>query len=219
LSRVPAVPKIYHITHVDNLPRIIADGCLVSDATIAVRGGPAVIIGMSEIKRRRIEELAVKCHPDTKVGDYVPFFFCPRSIMLYVLFRDNNPELTYHGGQGPIVHLEADLNEVIGWADENGRRWAFSLSNAGAFYAQFHCRREELGLLDWKAIAATDFSRRDVSHAKQAEFLLHDSFPGELVRRVGVASEAVRVRVAEAVRGASHRPLVEVRPDWYYGVY
>ena len=30
------------------------------------------------------------------------------------------------------MHLEADLNEVVAWADASGRRWAFSLSNAGA---------------------------------------------------------------------------------------
>jgi hypothetical protein len=40
---------------------------------------------MSSIKRRRIEQLAVSCHPGTRVGDYVPFYFCPRSIMLFVI--------------------------------------------------------------------------------------------------------------------------------------
>ena len=85
MSKAPARPKIYHITHVDNLPRIAGEGCLVSDVTMVARGGPATPIGMSEIKRRRIELLEVSCHPGTKVGDYVPFFFCPRSIMLYVL--------------------------------------------------------------------------------------------------------------------------------------
>lgn len=158
MSRVPAQPKIYDITHVDNLPRIIADGRLLSDATIAAQGGPAVVFGMSEIKRERIEELDVACHPGTKVGDYVPFFFCPRSVMLYVLHRGDNPELTYHGGQDPIVHLEADLCEVIAWADKQRRLWAFSLSNAGAFYAQFRSRLDELNQLNWEATAATDFA-------------------------------------------------------------
>ena len=55
-------PKIYHITHVDNLAAIVTEGVLVSDATMLVRGGPAVPIGMSAIKRRRIEEIRVWCH-------------------------------------------------------------------------------------------------------------------------------------------------------------
>lgn len=216
MSRPPAQPKIYHITHVDNLPRIIADGCLVSDATIAARGGPAVAIGMSEIKRRRIKLLEVGCHPGTKVGDYVPFFFCPRSVMLYVLHRDNNPELTYHGGQGPILHLEADLNRVVVWADSCCTRWAFSLSNAGAFYAEFRAELGQLGELEWRHIQNTDFSRADVKEVKQAEFLVHGRFPWELVERIGVHSVAVRRQVAAELRAARHQPLVEVRPNWYY---
>lgn len=109
----PAQPKIYHITHVDNLPGIIADGALVSDAAMMARGGPVAPIGMSSIKMRRVHELEVHSHPGSRVGEYVPFFFCPRSIMLFVIHRANHPELTYRGGQGPIVHLEADLQEVV----------------------------------------------------------------------------------------------------------
>ncbi len=119
---IPADPKIYHITHVDNLPGIVSEGGLLSDAVIIARGGPKASIGMSSIKRRRIESCAVHCHPGTRVGEYVPFYFCPRSVMLYVIYRGNHPGSTYAGGQEPIVHLEADLNAVIGWADERGHR-------------------------------------------------------------------------------------------------
>lgn len=75
----PARPKIYHITHVENLGEIVTDGGLLSDAAMIARGGPTQAIGMSSIKRRRVEELVVGCHPGTRVGDYVPFYFCPRS--------------------------------------------------------------------------------------------------------------------------------------------
>jgi hypothetical protein len=117
VSPVPAQPKIYHITHIDNMSTIIREGVLLCDAAIAARGGPNVTIGMSEIKRRRIEEISVTCHPETKVGDYVPFYFCPRSVMLYLLYRANHSVLTYFGGQEPILHLVADLHEVVAWAE------------------------------------------------------------------------------------------------------
>ena len=35
------------------------------------------------------------------------------------------------------MHLECDLKTVVDWADANHRRWAFSLSNAGAYYVEF----------------------------------------------------------------------------------
>ena len=64
-----------------------------------MRGGPAASIGIARIKQRR-RGLEVVARPGTMVGDYVPFYFCFRSVMLYVIHRGNNPDLTYCGGQG-----------------------------------------------------------------------------------------------------------------------
>lgn len=212
----PARPKIYHITHVENLPGIVTDGELLSDREISERGGAAQVIGMSGIKRRRIQEITVSCHPDSRVGDYVPFNFCPRSVMLFVIHCANHRELEYRGGQGPIVHLEADLWRVIEWADANDTRWAFSLSNAGAYYTEFRARPDEFDQLRWEAIEARDFRAPDVKEGKQAEFLVHERFPFDLVERIGVFSPAVRAQAARAIADAHHRPPVEVRWEWYF---
>jgi hypothetical protein len=216
MTAPPEKPKIYHITHVDNLEAIVASGGLVSDAEMLRRGGPNQSIGMSDIKRRRVERLDVPCHPGTKVGDYVPFYFCPRSIMLYVIHRANHSELSYRGGQGPIVHLQADLQTVVRWATTSEVCWAFSLSNAGASYTEFRASLGELSDLDWQAIEATDFRSPEVKEAKQAEFLVHDRLPFELVERIGVQSRAVQQRASLALAAGGHRPTVEVREEWYY---
>ena len=216
MTTPPARPKLYHITHVDNLRTIAVDGELRSDAVIIARGGPVQTIGMSTIKRRRVEELEVTTHPGTKVGDYVPFYFCPRSVMLYVLHRGNHPELTYRGGQDPIVHLEADVHAVIQWAERTGTRWAFSLSNAGALYAEFRSQVKGLDQLDWPAIAATDFRPAEVKERKQAEFLVHGRFPFDLIERVGVRSAAIQARAATALAGTGRQTSIEVRPEWYF---
>jgi hypothetical protein len=132
----PAAPKIYHIVHMDRLSSIIADGNLWCDAEIARRqaANPGTTIGLNSIKQRRLNELKLASHPGLYVGQCVPFYFCPCSVMLYVISQANHPELAYHGGQGPIVHLEADLYQSVAWANQNGRRWAFTLSNAGSRY-------------------------------------------------------------------------------------
>jgi hypothetical protein len=36
--------------------------------------------------------------------------------MLYMIHRGNHPELSYHGGQGEILHLEADLHASVACA-------------------------------------------------------------------------------------------------------
>ncbi len=136
--------------------------------------------------------------------------------MLYVIHCANHSELTYRGGEGPIVHLEADLHQVIRWADERRRRWAFSLSNAGAYYTEFRSRVTELDQIDWAAIAATDFRSAELKEGKQAEFLVHESLPWELVVRVGVRSADIKARAVASIGAAAHRPLVEIQPAWYY---
>ena len=67
---------------------------------------------MYGIKQRR-RSLTLNSYPRLRVGECVPFYFCPRSIMLYAIFRANLPELSYRGGQVPIVHLEADLRQTV----------------------------------------------------------------------------------------------------------
>jgi hypothetical protein len=216
MTPCPANPKIYHITHVDNLPSIIKDGGLFADAEIIRRGGPATTVGMSTIKRRRLEELRVQCHPNMMVGEFVPFYFCPRSVMLYMIYRGNHPDLAYHGGQMPVVHLEASLYRVIEWAVSQNQRWAFSLSNAGAAYTQFRSDVTNLADLNWDAIAATNWRDPAIKEGKQAEFLLHSSFPLQLVEQIGVQCEQTWRAVVAGMANAAYRPQVQIIPEWYY---
>jgi hypothetical protein len=213
---VPTDPKIYHITHWENLAPIIAAGGLWSDAKRIELGLSCEIVGMSTIKRRRLEELPVKCHPGTLVGEYVPFYFCPRSIMLYILHMANHPELAYRGGQGLIVHLVADLRATVEWARANSRRWAFSDTNAGTRYANFYPRLEDLEKVNWPAVAATDFRDMVVKEGKQAEFLVHEFFPWHLVERISVHNADVLSRVTESLRGSAHTPTVAIERGYYY---
>jgi hypothetical protein len=216
---VPAQPKIYHIVHSDRLASIIADGFLWSDAAMVQRQGVGTTIGMSNIKARRLNELSLSCHPNLRVGQCTPFYFCSRSVMLYLIYR-RNEELTYKGGQEPIVHLEADLHATIAWAQQNNRRWAFTLSNAGAYYFEDRSATAHLSDINWDAVQARQWSgngvSRSVKEGKQAEFLIEQAFPWQLVERIGVFSQGYVQPVSQAMQGAAHRPGIEIRRDWYY---
>ncbi len=134
--------------------------------------------------------------------------------MLYLIHQANHPDLIYRGGQGPIVHLEADLRQTVAWAEGHGLHWAFTLSNAGAYYFEDRCNIAALDEIDWNAVQAVDW--RQCKEGKQAEFLIEHQFPWKLVSRIGVQSRQVYGQVAAALRVASHKPQIEVKPDWYY---
>ena len=211
---VPSNPKIYHIVHVDRLASIIADSYLFSDADIAERSPDSTTIGLDAIKQRRLHELRLSSHPDIYVGECVPFYFCPRSVMLYVIHQANHPDLAYRGGQNPLVHLEADLRQTITWAKKPDLRWPFTLSNAGARYFEDRCDLNRLHEIDWNAVQANQW--RGCKEGKQAEFLIEQRFPWQAIARIGVKSQQTYQKAMTAVALAAHRPRIEVRRDWYY---
>ena len=209
---VPERPKLYHITHGANLSAIVETGSLLVDSE-AVRGRAPTRIGMSEVVARR-KQLPVPSHPNTCVGDYVPFYFCPRSVMLYVISRRNHPSLSNTPGQVPIVHLEADLHAVVEWAIGERVPWVFTLGNAAESRAEFRSRLIDLREVNWTAVSADRWSG-DLKGPKQAELLVHRYLPWSLIERIGVMNERLARRVSEIIGGTA-RVRVEVRREWYY---
>jgi hypothetical protein len=134
--------------------------------------------------------------------------------MLYVIYRDDNFELTYHGGQEPLIHLEADLHTAVAWAENNGVKWAFTDRNAAAAYAGFFPNLTDLDKLNWEAIASTDWQA--VKEYKQAEFLIAEHFPWELFERIGVHGQEQELGVANILASVDYKPKLEIRRDWYY---
>jgi len=217
---VPIQPKIYHIVHVDRLQSIIADGCLWCEAEVLRRTPPGTTIGMNSIKQRRLKELTLTCYPQLCVGDCVPFYFCPRSVMLYLIAQRNHPELAYRGGQELIIHLQADLHASVVWAKTYQRRLAFTLSNAGSYFFEDRCRLDQLHEINWEAVQTNRWSgngvEASVKEGKQAEFLMEYSFPWQLIERIGVYSQSVYQQAMNTLLTGIHRPQIELRREWYY---
>ncbi|HJT77742.1 MAG TPA: DUF4433 domain-containing protein, partial [Gemmataceae bacterium] len=152
------------------------------------------------------------CRPGTFVGDFVPFYFCPRSVMLYVINK-RSAELKYQGGQRGIVHLVSSVERAVA----SGHPCAFSSGNAGARYVTFSTDIAQITeLLDWGCISTEDWRDPAVKERKQAEFLVHDELPWEAVEEIGVIDDTVAERVTAVIAQATHRPAVVVHRNWYY---
>jgi hypothetical protein len=206
MPRDPAKTFIYHITHIENLPGILKDGGLHSDVVMAQKN--PTLIGYSDIKKRRLNEINVSCCLFHNVGDFVPFYFCPRSPMLFSINKGN----TGHppGCQSSILHLVSTVADGLAV----GKPWAISSGNAGARHTTFEAKIEALEALDWDAIRATQWQGKQ--HQKMAEFLVQDFFPWTAIKQIGCFNSAVAKRVTEMLKEAKHRPPVEVRSAWYY---
>lgn len=212
----PPAPKIYHITHINNLPAMIEGGKIWSDAKRIEMGLNCNEIGMNTIKERRLNQIDVDCYTGLKVGQFAPFYFCPRSVMLYIIYANNHLDLTYRGGQRPIVHLEFDLQNVVNWADQNNRNWAFSDRNAGAYIASFYNNLLNLDKINWDAVNSRDFTRSEVKEGKQAEFLIQDYMPLALIEKIGVINNDMHQQVSDIISGSMIAPQISVERSWYF---
>jgi hypothetical protein len=206
MTHRPDQTLICHITDVENLPGILAGGGLRSDVAMA-QHKPAVI-GYGHIKQRRMTEIRVDCCGGRFVGEFVPFYFCPRSPMLFTVNLGKTGRAA--GCQSSIIHLVSTLATGI----SQNRPWAISDGNAGAFHATFSADLASLAGLDWAAIRATQWQSR--THQKSAEFLLADFFDWSGFHAVGCQNETTAQQVQNMLMQTAHRPTVKIEPHWYY---
>lgn len=206
----PSKIYIYHITDVSNLNSIIAQGGLKSDAALATQQATGQVngIGYSHIKTRRLTQTKVDCCNGRFVGEFVPFYFCPRSPMLYTVNRGNTGKTI--GSQATIVHLVSSM--TIGMSQN--RDWAFSDVSAATGYPNFFNDPKDLNQLDWEAIKSTNWSGK--STQKQAEFLVADHFDWSGVLGIGCMTPVVTSQVQQIIGQSTHLPVVKTKPNWYY---
>lgn len=204
---------IYHITHGRNLAAIIAAGGLWCDAQIAARGLTPLGIAHQHIKERRRRRV-VPCAAGGTLADYVPFYFAPRSPMLYAIHSGHVEG--YDGGQAGVLHLVAEAETVA----ESGCVWAFTEGHAEIALTKFFTDLDFLSAVDWaimKEIYWHDTDEDgDRKRRRQAEFLVHQFCAWELITEIGVINRQVADRVRAILEPAAHQPAVTVRRNWYY---
>jgi hypothetical protein len=84
---------IYHITHIDNLKSILSAGRLLAYNAMSAAKTQYPNIAYENIQDRRATTY-VPCGRGGVLHDYVPFYFAPRSPMLYTINRGNVEKYT-----------------------------------------------------------------------------------------------------------------------------
>lgn len=207
-GNVPPLPAIYHFTDLENLPRILAD----TEVRCHRIAPTAVDVGDASIKSRRTL-IDVTCGPGGKVCDYVPFYYAPRSPMLYSIMRGNVP------GVAPEQRRLAYLVSSTEAAYDAGLPCVFTDGNAATAFTRVRDDPSELAeLVDWPLMQATYWYNTpedpDRRRRRMAEFLVHETLPLELVTGIGVYDRAGQALIA-TMAGGSTIP-VAIRRDWYF---
>ena len=152
------MPPIYHITSVDNLPGIIKEGGLFCDRD--AKNIQFVSIGHKRIKERRLRK-RVPLGPGGVLADYVPFYFAPRSPMLFTINKGNVEG--YTGGQEPIVHLVSSTEAV----DAEELEWVFTEAIPPA---ALPFKTSSSIMLGSQAVASRDHDRKPYHYRSFVEF-------------------------------------------------
>jgi hypothetical protein len=203
------VTHIYHITHVKNLQRIVAEGGLHCDRS--AQQLKQVNIAHMHIKERRLNR-AVPLGPKGTVGEYVPFYFAPRSPMLFVINRGGVEG--YTDGQEPIVYLRSTAENV----QKAGLHYVFTEGHADMGFTDFFDNLEDLDKVDWNLMNAKYWNDTnddpDRRRRRQAEFLVHKFFPWNLVSYIGVYDQSIAEVVGELLN--ENAPEIGVQRGWYF---
>ena len=209
----PVPTWVYHITRFEHLESMVAHG-LLSDNQAQERGMVQVEIGNASIKARRAARV-VPIAPGGVVADYVPFYFAPRSPMLYAIDRGNVP--TYQQGCDEIVYLVSSTQMLR----EHGLTVLGTDRNTTMGYAEFTVDDDYLtDIVDWDLMEARIWRKTleepDRMERRQAEVLVHGQVPWSAMMGVAAKSEDVKARVEAVLSKLGQSTPVAVRPDWYF---
>ena len=112
--------------------------------------------------------------------------------------------------------FRGEITLIIADAEKISEVCAFAKRELGFDYLVDISSVDNLGKIDWGAVAATDFREPQIKEGKQAEFLLSEWFPWQLVERVGVYNNSTCVQVQGILLEQAQSTPVQTLPEWYF---
>lgn len=204
---------LYHFTHVDNLPSIANDG-LCSDSAVEDSDLLEVDVGNQDVKARR-RRMEVPVGPGGVVADYVPFYFAPRSPMLFAIHKGGVP--TYRGGQEGLVYLVARVGTIV----DRELEYVLTDRNAAEALTAFSDRIDDLEeFVDWPLMGERMWhNTQEDPHRRSrrmAEFLVHGCVPWDALVGLAARTEEDSRKAATRLASLAGDVRIMVRPGWYF---
>jgi hypothetical protein len=216
--------RIFHITAICNLASIAKSKALYANSQLRKKQIQYGNIAYQGAQGTRAAKLVAK-PPAGVIHDYVPFYFAPRSPMLFTINKGNVPDCPYR--QRDIVHFMTTVEIVI----ENELPYVFYDYNATLSIANCYGSLKDLDKIDWNlfyepprmdgyckywhsVLDNPRYIRRQ--ETRQAEFLIHKSVPLKHMSMVGTYNEEKAAEVKQIFDDARVKLHVEAKPEWYF---
>lgn len=216
--------RIFHITPIPNLVGITKSKKLYANSVLRKKKLQHANIAYQGAQGKRATKLVAK-PPGGVIHDYVPFYFAPRSPMLAAINAGLVEDCIHR--QPDIVHFVSTVEAVV----EEGLDFVFYDHNATLNFAKCFNDLADLDKIDWDLFFEAPlldgycqyyfdnvnnlrYIRRKAT--RQAEFLVHKTFPLSLIDCVGVYSKEKAAEVQEIFDDADIDIPVEVKTAWYH---
>jgi uncharacterized protein Usg len=167
----------------------------------------------------------VELPPAGVIHDYVPFYFAPRSPMLFTINNGNVPDCPYR--QQEIIHFVTTVDSIV----EAALSFVFYNYNATLDIAECFNDIDQFIRIDWDLFFESPRldgycrywnSKMDNPRyvlrmeTRQAEFLVHEAVPLNLIRGIGAFNEAKAQEVRTILAAARVTLPVQAMPGWYF---
>ncbi len=192
---------------------IIKSNGLYCDSIISINDIGHVGIAHKDIKDKRSRK---KLPPGFAgvVADYVPFYFAPRSPMLFSIHKGY--VTGYDKGQREIIYLVTSIEAI----QNNNLKFVFTDGHPIMDITDFYTDIKDLDKIDWNVMIQEYWNDtvqdNDRCRRRQAEFLVFSFFPWTLVEQVGVINNTMAKRIAIILEKSGHKPKTIIEQKWYY---
>lgn len=200
---------IFRITHIENLPFILKQGlhcrnCEPQDPNFAPIGSGDIIS-----KRDRFQ---VPIAPKGVLSDYVPFYFAPRSPMLYKAYVNNDRPPP----QREIVYLVSKAQIIA----DSSLQYVFTDGHAIMGFTAYFNQLQYLENIDWQTMRLKYWrdtpDDNDRRRKRMAEFLVYNQVPIECVKMIGVYDESMKNQVENLIQEHQRNIIVKVSRPWFF---
>jgi len=222
---MPNPVRLFHITAIGNLSAICLSGALVSKNSSAQNSISYQNIAHGGAQGARSNK-SIPNPPGGGLHDFVPFYFAPRSPMLFAINNGRVAGCNYR--QADILHFETTVAHVQQYTQDI----VFYDRNATLMFSAAYT---DLRLLpkkvDWSLITeqptldgfckyfqSNPNNQRyvDRMEKRQAEFLVKTRVSLNQMTRIGVCSEQKATLVRSILVQHGMNITVEVKTDWYF---